>query len=365
VPIQRRKFSYTKTLAFGLAFSVCLPAIFCVAAQPLVAGQNNFPRFTERSIPPALASILCERNAVAEDFVKNGLFDAQVEVLLMKPKDPAPKELTAAASQRLLTMIQRRALEVAEKSEQLGYAFGICADGAAWAVTFPAPFPIIVADGELNIPAQAGKETCSKGSISVLYVSESKGRAVAVPLSRNLTAKLPERPGYIGVMCTANAFPNSGPREWAIIPVAGVTAHVETGASASGSSTETLLLAWINEKRKAELLTPLVLDKEFSAAAAGLVAGRKIHHDIHALTLTRMALVRSGREPFGENRVAGRTVSELENLLWMSPAHRNLILNPAADAAGITVSQDSHGMFSVIIVGHKVAGPVASLKNPL
>ncbi len=365
--IQRRQLSYSETLAFSLAFVLGLVSIFCLAAHSLIAGQNNSRRFTERTIPAALASVLCERNAVAEDFVKNGLFDAQVEVLLMKPKESAStnalKGLTAAASSRLLGIVQKRALEVAEKSEQLGYAFGICADGAAWAVTFPAPFPVTVADGELNIPAQAAKDICAHGSINVLYVSETKGRAVSIPLSRNLTAKLPEHPGYIGVQCTANAFPNSGPREWAIIPVAGVTAHGDPIASDVGTPPEILLLAWINEKRKAELLTPLTMDKEFSSAAIGLLSGKKIHHDIHALTRTRMALVRTGREPFGENRVAGRTISELQNLLWMSPAHRNLILNPAADTAGMTVSQDSHGMFSVIVVGRKVAGPVASLKH--
>ena len=337
---------------------------FLMASTTLMAGQTNAPHIIQRNIPPALESVLCERNAVAEDFVTNGLFDAQIEVLVMKPNGSAVKDVRKDAGQKLAAMAQKRALEMATKSEQLGYSSGTCEGGSAWAVTFPAPYPITVKDGELNIPTQAAKDICSLGSLKVLYVAEKKGRAVAIPLNRHLTAKLPEQRGYIGVMCAPRAFPNSGPREWAIIPVAGASTHTEVSASVVGASYETQLQTWINEKRISELLGPLASDTEFASAAKGLLVGKDIHHDIHALTRAHVALVRSGREPFGENRVAGRSVNELIDLLWMSPAHRSLILNPTADAVGITVSDDSRGLFAVIVVGRKVAGPVATLKAP-
>lgn len=335
-----------------------------MAANSLIAGQVNSPRFTERNIPPALAQILCERNAVAEDFVKNGVFDAQIEVTVMKPKESLPKEASEGARKKLLAMAQKRSRAMAEKSEQLGYAFGVCEDGAAWAVTFPAPYPITVEDGELTIPEKARKEICSHGSIKVLYVPEKKGRGVSIPISRNLTAKLPSQSGYIGVMCTPNAFLNSGPREWAIIPIAGVTSQNLVSAAPPDATLEIQLISWINEKRKLELLGPLVSDSELSAAAKRLLLGRNIQHNIHALTVAHMALAHVDRGLFGENRVAGRTVSELIDLLWMSPAHRDLILHPVADAVGITVSKTPEGLFAVIVVGRKVTGPVAKLIEP-
>jgi uncharacterized protein YkwD len=327
---------------------------FFLAANCVFAAQGNTPRFTERRMPAALATILCERNATAEDFVKDGIFDAQIDVAVIKPKSDGLKVAGSTA--------QKRAAQLAENSEQLGYAFGTCERGGAWVATLPTPFTMVVNESKLSIPATAAKDICAPGSLKILFSPEKRGRSLSVPLNRDFTANLPSPRGYVGVMCTPKAFPNSGPREWAIIPVGGAPAQVAVEDTHSDLKPAAKLLMWINEKRQAEALAPLASDSDFTSAATELLANRKIRHDIHSLTAARMTLVRKGREPLGENRVAGQSFSEIAGLLWKSPSHRNLILNAMGDAVGIAVNEDSQGLFAVMVVGHKLPKPVATLK---
>jgi hypothetical protein len=99
--------------------------------------------------------------------------------------------------------------------------------------------------------------------------------------------------------------------------------------------------------------------KDLFLAASSLIAKKEVRHNLSALGAVRDSLLKKGIEALGEDRVRGRNIDELVGLIWMSPLHRDLVLNPVADAMGVAFRQDSEGFFAVILVGKKLAGPVA------
>ena len=180
-----------------------------------------------------------------------------------------------------------------------------------------------------------------------------------VALTDELSGRLPATKGYASVLCSPKIFPASGPREWALIPVGGAKSNARDIAPVTGFLNEAELLAWINQKRTAERLPELKLDRELTDAARGLLNGHFIRHDLRALNTTKTSLLKRGIEGLGENRVGGNNLAEAAGLLWMSPAHRDLILNPKADTAGLAVTKDEQGVFLVMLVGRRTPKPVA------
>ena len=106
-------------------------------------------------------------------------------------------------------------------------------------------------------------------------------------------------------------------------------------------------------------IDPAVIRSGSALAAVPNLTSAAIRHNLSALGAVRDSLLKKGIEALGEDRVRGRNIDELVGLIWMSPLHRDLVLNPVADAMGIAVRQDSEGFFAVILVGKKLAGPVA------
>jgi uncharacterized protein YkwD len=144
-----------------------------------------------------------------------------------------------------------------------------------------------------------------------------------------------------------------------LIPVGGAKRNARDIPPVGGFLTEAELLAWINQKRTEERLPELKLDRELTDAARGLLNGQTIRHDLRALNTAKISLLKRGIEGLGENRVGGNNLAEAAGLLWMSPAHRDLILNPKADTAGLAVTKDEQGVFLVMLVGKKTTGAVA------
>ena len=311
------------------------------AAVKSTPDKTSIDKFAERRIPAALSAILCERRAVDIDFISNGIFDAQIEITTLKPKNSASKVTADIA--------KKRALELAKAGEQLGYAFGVCQDGNAWVGTFPGPAGVELTESDLRLPA-AAKTICAKGSLQVLFASEQRGRSMSVPLSEELFARLPAQKGYVSVTCVPKMFPDSGPREWALIPTGGVGYKTPEMAAGDQGALGESLLKWINEKRHGERLPPFSNDQALEVATKSLARQKTVHHNLTALAKVKIDLLKKGIEPLGEDRAGGRTLGEIAGLLWRSPAHRDLLLNPVGQMAGITVASANDGQFMTVIL---------------
>lgn len=304
----------------------------------------------ERPLPITLASVLCERPIQAADLVSHGLYDAQVNAVVLLPTDKTAK---IPAS-----VIKEKALTLANSGQQLGYSYGVCDNGTAWALTFPAPVPVTL-DGPILRLTKTATSQCAQNRLKILFSPEQRGRSFLVPLEGGLTARLPTSKGYASVICTPNKYMGSGPREWALIPLGGAKVNPADLLPLQGLASKEAFIDWINEKRRAENLAAFTIDAELSAGAAGLAVRQTLHHDMDALGQVRSNLLRKGFDLVGENRVEGKSLAEIAGLLWMSPAHRDLILSPTAEHMGLSFETINGKSFVVMIVGRKVPGSVA------
>lgn len=326
-----------------------LSSVVSAASLPLAHGKP-----VERTVQMPLASTVCDRPIQAADLVSNGLYDAQVDIIVLRPKDSKSKIQGS--------LVKQRAIELATASQQLGYSHGVCDNGQGWVMTFPSPEPVTLNSRVLTVSKKAA-QNCLPKSLKILFAAEQKGRSFLVPLDGELTAKLPDSKGYASVVCSPLQFAASGPREWALISLGGAKINAADLLPPQGLSNQEALFQWINQKRLAANLPNLTVDGELTAASSGLAVRKLIHHDLNALSKIRSALDKKGLEVFGENRVQGKSLAELAGLLWMSPSHRDLLLHPNAEAMGFAVRETEAGFFAVMLVGRKIAGPVA--KNGL
>jgi uncharacterized protein YkwD len=324
----------------------CLLGLLASGASLLAAPVKP----VERTVPMALASTLCERLIQISDLISNGLYDAQVDVIVLRPKDSQSKIQGS--------LVKQRAIDLATMSQQLGYSYGVCDNGHGWVMTFPSPEPVTLDSRILSVSKKAAQH-CLPKTLKVLFASEQKGRSFLVPIDGEFRAQLPDSKGYASVVCSPAQFAASGPREWALISLGGAKMNAADLLPPQGLASQEALTQWINQKRLSANLPSLTVDTELTAAATGLAGRRMIHHDLNALSKIRSALDKKGLEVFGENRVQGKSLAELAGLLWMSPSHRDLLLHPNAEIMGLSVKESEGGFFAVMLVGRKTSGPVA------
>lgn len=332
------------TILAGFLFDVP-----CRAAAP----NDQRSKVIERNVPAGLATILCNRHATAIDFLGYGFFDAQVEVVSLKPKN-STKKLNADE-------IRSRAVKLALTNGQLGYASGVCTDGSGWAMSLPNGDGFALDGRQIKIPRSL-PTVCVPGSIKAFFAPENQGRSLALKIDKSLMAEVPDKKGYAAVTCVFRSDSVAGPRELALIPFFGARSDPRDLGQVLLTKSTNNLADWINGVRRRENLPGLPIDRSMTEAANGLKRRRDVRHNFDNLFSARENLKRKGFDLLGENRVRGQDLAELVGLLWMSPVHRDLILNPSAEVMGVVESKDDQGLFAVIIAGKKSVGNVA--KNP-
>ena len=93
---------------------------------------------------------------------------------------------------------------------------------------------------------------------------------------------------------------------------------------------------WINTVRLQAGLNLLKDDNIHLQASSKRLAKRMtVRHDRRQLRQERKTLSEHELELLGENRVEGVSYEEMAWLLWNSPRHRNLLLNPKATHVSI------------------------------
>jgi uncharacterized protein YkwD len=312
---------------------------------------------TQRTLPGDLALILCERAASTPDFQKHGIVDAQIAVKRLIPKNPQ--------DHIKLSALREMALKDAMKTDNIGFAYGLCTDGSAWMVSMPSREQISVVEESVRIPS-AVASSCVQGSLDIRFAGEKRGRSLSVPRSLSaggdLIAVLPNARGFAGVSCTLKNRVNSGPRELVIIPVGGV-AIGGISKDVEDVLAETDVLRWMNRRRVEESLPSLTQSHELASAANSLIGRASISHDLAAMAKASNVLRGKGIEAIGENRAAGRSYAELLTMFWQSPSHRDLMLNPRANLYGVASQVRETSVFISVVVAAQVNAPVAKLQN--
>ncbi|MBC7658297.1 MAG: hypothetical protein H7249_01165, partial [Chitinophagaceae bacterium] len=136
-----------------------------------------------------------------------------------------------------------------------------------------------------------------------------------------------------------------GPELWTLIALR------TEGTPKINSAAE--LVEWIQNQRRHDHLPALSIgNKSLQGLVDKAAQQRDLHHP-HALLLKEKQKLKSQKiDLLGEDRVSARDFSAIANLLWNSPQHRRLLLNPRANAIVLNVSDRENQKFVVMILAN-------------
>ena len=274
-----------------------------------------------RDIPADLSDAFCHGDFSFRTMWSAGLYDAQVEGLILKASDGKPIPVKTA-------MV--RARELAKETKKPGYAAGSCKDGSAWAVVFPSSYAIEVKKSSLNLSRYSA---LCPGKLEVSFSEAEKGVSKQLIGKKNLY-EWPGAPGFISVVCVDKA---RGPLEILLAPVAGAKPTAPGLKDLTKGSDTDKTLAWINNVRIQNQRNPVIPVGDLNQTAKTLAEHAEVAHDMKLLADESVRLRSKHLTLLGEDRVKAKTLDEALTLLWISPSHRDLLLSEKAVGVGISV----------------------------
>jgi len=239
------------------------------------------------------------------EFWKKKLFDSQISVSIYQFK----KKLTQDIAKSL-------AEKTASSKHHRGFAFGSCGDSKYYVITTPSPIRIDSTELEKKL-----KESC----LSFQAAATTETHLVA---AIDLPPKQIKDQG-VSVTC----FLANTTQEWFLLPPSNWTKTTEEGD----------LFSWINLKRMTLKLSPLAKDHDLDTVAKQLNQQTTPLHDRASLKKALLDLKQKSKfektKFLFEDRALGKSLEEVKDLLWWSPRHRQLLLNPEAKNIGLDQSE--------------------------
>ena len=244
-----------------------------------------------------------------------GVLDSQVLVALYQYKEPLKlRAIQALAKQQMTTEHHR------------GFYFAKCSDTQFYIITTPSPVE----------PSSPDLE----GTLKQQCISYQIDRAQRTGLSERISLPLKRLKGASStVICK---LVNSN-QEWFLFP----PLDIEYSRSPLN------LVDWLNQQRRSHILPDLKEHPSLRQIAQNLLINLKPLHNRSEIEKSFKLLIKqpdfSGARFIMEDRVSGKTLGEVQDLLWWSPKHRDLILNPKVNRLGIAQYQ-TNNQFSYSIV---------------
>jgi hypothetical protein len=276
-----------------------------------------------------------------------GLFDAQIEGRLVTK---------IAGSLVRMERLEHKARALARLRHYGAYTYGPCADGRAFVAALPAPTALARGkDGSVTLPAAALAQRCT--SYRVDFAPREKGevrelRAVGGKFAARQIKSLGD--GVASVTCQPRAPRWQGPMLWYLFPVGQGPLEAPPQPDAlAGPSVADALTSWVNRVRvengrgAVERSAALANDAELLLTAPGLTHDRSLIAKVQAAATER-------RERFlGEDRVQGQDARAMAWLLWNSPRHRSLVVDPDATVCGVAVREGEVESLAVLACAAK------------
>ncbi len=302
-------------------------------------------------IEDALRNSMCaktEREAAVKPLRlwQAGIYDAQMEASWIEAEEAIdPAELEQAAQEQAATL------------NHGGYAYGFCGKQHAWILSSPASGPVLEkkAGNILILNSSRLAQACQRLDVDAAGAQSGQSRVI-------LAGKKPQEEamqinagllnaGTLSVTCHPPEPQKRGPELWALMPV-GEWEHVELPhVDLLEAENFKSLRAWLQTLRKDLNLRPLQQDHALLARfAKDLLSHSSIRHPRPLIKKQAEELKKSRGHWLGENRVKGSRISEMAWLLWHSPQHRRLLLNPKANAIGLNISQKTPEKLLVMVI---------------
>jgi len=278
------------------------------------------PRF--RADLQKASPVFCGESS--EPLNKAGIFDAQIELAFAKDV----KDFPAFAS------------EFAATNRHRGFSYGTCRDLRQWLVSTPSPEPVLNLDRPaqvLTLHSRALPSDCESYDIDALVTKHPQphrilSRKKPRPEDEVLSLKA-QSYASLSLTCHPPAKMTQGPELWAFMPL-------KPSDIIPALASEKELLEWIGRQRREGGLGVLAPDGEDLQKVVDAAALQQNLHHPRALLLKEKATLKDkGVHILGENRAVASSFKEIAELLWNSPQHRRLLLNPSANVIALNTSQ--------------------------
>ncbi len=177
----------------------------------------------------------------------------------------------------------------------------------------------------------------------------------------NLEKKKTSTPSTMAIYCLPLDL-RYGPWLWALVPQGDpkiLLANLEKTMPLQNVLDRNALLTWINEQRQERKLAKLnLLEGDLIAAISAADHPQGVAHQRSALGEMRKIIERRGFRFFGENRVQARDLKEALSRMWLSPSHRDLLLNPELSHLVIMIEKrpEIENMSQILILAAKQRG---------
>lgn len=300
-----------------------------------------------RDLSRVLGPLMCANQPPdPEALWQMGIYDAQIEGLRLSSKGHDKDVLLATA--------QKKSRILARMRHFGGHAYGVCADGSkAWGLAVPSPEPIsILSDsGKVSLPTASLKARCE--SFRVDFANEDGGQPKIVKLGKNALASIAGMGrGVLSMTCQPRAPRWQGPVLWALVPSSkDLGIKIPFLPEGQPRSIEDALSHWIGQIRAKEGVAPLMIHSELQHYADLLAIDGSLRHNRTQLNIIARKLRNTTTSPLGEDRVRAGDLASMVWLLWNSPRHRGLLLDPAASSLGIGTKNLGSETLAVILTG--------------
>ena len=288
-----------------------LAVLICIMLPAKAPGDI----FSFRKDLETLKEIPCQ-DPSSYDFWKVGVFDSQIRVGLYKSR-----------GQILEKAIHELAKKQMETEQHRGFYTGKCSNSHFYIVTTPSPVD----------------------PYSSKLVDNLRSECISYQVSRSLEAGLSEivslpikrlKSGSSSIVCRLR----NSEQEWFLFPPLEISQK---------SSTQNLP-DWLNHQRSIHKLSELHEHSSLNLIAKRLIANSGPLHDRLSIKMHYADLVKvpdfDQSKFLLEDRVAGKTLGEIQDLLWWSPKHRDLLLNSKAKRVGIAENRAENRLaFSIVI----------------
>lgn len=275
---------------------------------------------------------------------KHQIFDAQINGSIVKsPNNP---RLT-------ISTLQQLAISRAKKHDHQGFAVGLCNPQKGWLMTTPNSRPVTKNQGQLHIPLKPFQSHCRQFRIDFMSQAGQFKDLTNLGTQTN-HALLIDTQSLPSGMITLRCFPMNhawqGPVLWALIPnhLEDMTPPVRLNTKARHG--DQMLFDWINEIRKFHKLAALQYADSIQTSLDQLSTTQELTHDRRQIAKARRRLADSGFSFVGENRALGKSPLEISQLFWMSPTHRQLLLDPTATHLGVKIQKKDQVLFSLVVL---------------
>lgn len=321
--------------------------VFFVACYGLFCADYLWGGFSfkfRKDLVGSISKKICSKSldTAANNFWGDGIFDASLQIHLLKRTDTGVLEDAS---------LRDYAISMMKNNFHHGYAFAICSSDLAWVASVPAEKALQVKDKQVSLPWAHMQNICK--TIEGNFIQLGHGQSESVGLKNGKMRLNSYPPGVFSITCTPRVPGWVGPILWYLFPNDSSEKKVPFfELLRDGNSSKLAMERWINRLRSEhELKTFEFSNRWMKEGARNIGLSRKLFHERDRMDQVRQFLKKYGIKAGGEDKAIAGSVEELAWLLWFSPRHRDLLLDPNCSHAGSYLSVVGRQKYFVLLTG--------------